>query len=267
MAIITISRGSYSRGKEVAEKLAEKLNYTCISRDILLEASEEFNIPEIKLVRAIHDAPSILDRFHFGKEKYVAFLQTALLRHMLKDNIIYHGLAGHFLLKGIPHVLKIRIMSNMEDRVAEEMKRENISEKEAFQVLRKDDHERRAWSRYLFNCDPWSPELYDCVFKIGKCTVDDVVNVVMNVAQQSAFKSTPESQKILENKLRTSQVKACLLPKFPRVKTFYDEGIVRVFIQEAGYRKKKSITEAKEILMKSGIKCKSEINVTPVIVH
>jgi hypothetical protein len=58
MTIITISKGSYSRGEEVAEKLAEELNYKCISREILLEASEQFNIPEIKLVRAIHDAPS-----------------------------------------------------------------------------------------------------------------------------------------------------------------------------------------------------------------
>ena len=47
MSIITISRGSFSKGKEVAEKLAEKLNYECISRDILIEASEHFNIPEI----------------------------------------------------------------------------------------------------------------------------------------------------------------------------------------------------------------------------
>jgi hypothetical protein len=45
MAIITISRGSYSRGKEVAEALADKLGYGCVSRDILLEASKEFHIP------------------------------------------------------------------------------------------------------------------------------------------------------------------------------------------------------------------------------
>ena len=55
MSIITISRGSYSRGKEVAEKLARTLGYECLSRDILLEASERYNIPEIKLIRAIHD--------------------------------------------------------------------------------------------------------------------------------------------------------------------------------------------------------------------
>ena len=30
MGIITISRGSYSRGKEIAQKLGEKLEYKCI---------------------------------------------------------------------------------------------------------------------------------------------------------------------------------------------------------------------------------------------
>lgn len=51
MAIITISRGSYSKGKEVAEKVAEKLGYTCISRDLLVEASRQFDIPEMRLGR------------------------------------------------------------------------------------------------------------------------------------------------------------------------------------------------------------------------
>jgi hypothetical protein len=63
MSIITISRGSYSYGKEIAEKIAEKLGYQCVSREIIIRASEQFNLPEIKLKRAIHDAPSVLDRF------------------------------------------------------------------------------------------------------------------------------------------------------------------------------------------------------------
>jgi hypothetical protein len=93
MSIITISRGSYSRGKEVAEKLAQALGYECISREILLEASQQFNIPEIKLVRAIHDAPSVLERFTYGKERYVAYIRASLLKHMEKDRVVYHGLA------------------------------------------------------------------------------------------------------------------------------------------------------------------------------
>ena len=67
MTIITISRGSYSKGKEIAEKTAQKLGYECVSRDVLLEASEHFNIPEIRLIRALHDAPSILERFTYAR--------------------------------------------------------------------------------------------------------------------------------------------------------------------------------------------------------
>ena len=81
MAIITISRGFYYSGKEVAEKLAEKLGYDCISREILLDASAEYNVQEIKLIRAIQDAPSILERLTRQKEKYVAFIRAALLKH------------------------------------------------------------------------------------------------------------------------------------------------------------------------------------------
>jgi hypothetical protein len=101
MSIVTISRGSYSRGKEVAEKLARALNYECISREIILEASDQFNIPELKLVRAIHDAPTILDRFTSGKERFVAFFRAALLSHLQRDNVVFHGLAGHFFLQRI----------------------------------------------------------------------------------------------------------------------------------------------------------------------
>ena len=117
MAIITISRGSYSRGKEVAEKVAERLGYQCIAREVILEASKEFNIPEFSLVKAVHDAPSIFDRFSYGKEKFIAYFQTALLKRLRSDNVVYHGLAGHFYVKDVPHVLKVRIIADVQDRI------------------------------------------------------------------------------------------------------------------------------------------------------
>ncbi len=102
MAIITISRGSYSKGKEVAEKVAARLGFDCISREVLLEASKRFNIPEMLLKRAIHDAPSILDRLQHSKQAYIAYIRSALTQQVKRDNVVYHGLAGHILLKGVP---------------------------------------------------------------------------------------------------------------------------------------------------------------------
>ena len=208
MPIITISRGSYSRGKEVAEKLAQKLGYECISRDILLGASEQFNIPEIKLIRAIHDAPSILERFTRGKERYVAFIRSTLLKVVQKDNVVYHGLAGHYFLQGIPHVIKVRIMADLEDRVQEEMRREKISADEARNILRKDDDERRRWGIQVYGVDTWDPKLYDMVLHIKSLTVDDAVDLISKAAQLPRFQATPESQRLLDDMVRKAAAEA-----------------------------------------------------------
>jgi cytidylate kinase len=211
MPIITISRGSYSRGKEVAEKLAQKLGYKCISRDILLEASEQFNIPEIKLVRAIHDAPSILERFTHGKERYVAYFRSTLLKHVQKDNVVYHGLAGHYFLRGIPHVIKVRIMADIEDRVQEEMRRENISAEDARYILKKDDDERRRWGIQIYGIDTWDPMLYDMVLYVKSLTVDDAVDLISKAAQLPHFQATPESQRLVDEMARAAAEEAARL--------------------------------------------------------
>lgn len=218
MSIITISRGSYSRGKEVAEKVAAALGYHCISREVLLEASEIFNVPEIKLVRAIRDAPSILDRFSYGKERYVAYIRAALLRQVQRDNVVYHGLAGHFFLQGIPHVLKVRIIANMEDRIREEMKRGNITAEKAREILKKDDEERRKWSLSLYGIDTWDPSLYDMVLHVRTLGVNDVVRIILETVKLPAFATTQESQDILNDRTLAAQVESALIEEFPRVK-------------------------------------------------
>lgn len=226
MSIITISRGSYSRGKEVAEKLARKLMYDCVSRDILLEASDEFNIPEIKLVRALHDAPTVLERFTHGKERYVSYLRSALLQRVLKDNVVYHGLAGQYFLRDIPHVLKVRITADMEDRVKEEMKRENIPAEEALYILKKDDEERRGWGLKVYGTDTWDDRLYDMVLHIKKLTVDDAVEILFETVQKPIFQTTPESHKIINNLALSAKVQTSLIKIAPMVKVTADNGVV-----------------------------------------
>lgn len=228
MAIITISRGSYSRGKEIAEKVAQELGYECIARETLLEASEHFNIPEVKLIRAIHDAPSILRRFGVEEAKYITYIQAALLRHARKDNVVYHGLAGHFLLKGISHVLKVRILSDMDERSALEMERENISRKAALGILRKDDQQRRKWSRSLYGIDTWDPSLYDMVLHIKKITVGDAVHIIKHTVGLPHFQTTTESQKMVDDLWLAAEVRAVLIDTRSDIEVTSDNGIVLV---------------------------------------
>jgi cytidylate kinase len=218
MSIITISRGSFSRGQEVAEKVAKKLNYASVSREILLDASKDFNIPEIKLVRAIHDAPSILDRFTYGRERYLADIESALLEHLRKDNIVYHGLAGHFFIKHISHVLKVRIIADLEDRLRTKMAQEKTSRKRALEQVDKDDQERRQWSLRLFGIDTWDPSLYDLVLHIRKLTVENAVDIICETVTLKQFRTTPESQKAINDLALAAKVKAQIVEEYPNAK-------------------------------------------------
>jgi cytidylate kinase len=241
MAIISISRGSYSRGKEVAETLAEKLGYECVSRDILLETCEEFSIPEIRLVKALHDAPSVLDRFSHGRERYMSYFRAAFLNHMAKDNVVYHGLSGHFFLQGIDHAIKMRIIANMDDRIKEEMKRENSSAEEARYLLKKDDDERRKWSLSLYGKDPWNCSLYDLVLSIDTMTVDDVVGILEGVVKQGRFDATPESKAKLKEKALLANVHAKIVNMAPRASVSIKDGVVTLANLDGGLKNDEEI--------------------------
>jgi len=228
MAIITISRGSYSRGKEVAEKVAHRLGYGCISRDIVLDASEIFNVPELKLERAIHDAPSLLDRFSYGKERYIAYIQAALLKLFREDNVVYHGLAGHFFVQGIDHTLKVRITADMDDRVRLEMTRKNISAKEALQLLKADDEQRRRWSQWLYGIDTFDPNLYDVVLHLKHLTADDAAEIICHAARLDRFRTTEQSRQTANDLALAAEVRAALVEKVPDIGVKADHGDIHI---------------------------------------
>lgn len=228
MSVVTVSRGSYSHGKEVAERVASSLGYDCIAREVVLEASEQFNVPEAKLLEAIHNAPSVLDRFVYGKERYIAYVQAALLRHFRKDNVVYHGLAGHFFARGVPHVLKVRIIADLEDRIRIVMERERIGRKEAIKYVENLDEERRKWSRYLYGIDTWDPSLYDLVLHIRKLTVEDAAEVICHLVRMARFRTTPESQRAMEDLALAAEVKAALAASKPDAQVSCQDGVVTV---------------------------------------
>ena len=248
MAIITISRGSYSKGREIAEKTAERLGYGCVGRDVIIDASREFNIPEVKLIRAIHDAPSILERFGYAKERYIAYIQSAILKNLKQDRMVYHGLAGHFFLKDISHVLKVRIIANMEDRIKNEMEREGITEEKAFNILKKDDEQREKWSTYLYGIDTRDPSLYDLVIHINRLDTDDAVDIICSIVSSDKFKTTPQAQKNLDNLALAAEVKAALIDLKPDIRVSASDGIVSVFTKAHESEEKHLTNEMKKMV-------------------
>ena len=155
--------------------------------------------------------PSLLERYTHGKQCYLAYIQSALADQAQKDNLVYHGLAGHLLLKGVPHVLKVRIIADLEIRAAAEMEREQISAREAGRRLLNDDAERRKWTQYLFGQDPWDASLYDLVIHIDKITVGEAAKFIARAATLPGFATTQQGQARMDDLALACRVKAALV--------------------------------------------------------
>ena len=222
-------------GKAVAEKVAEQLGYDVVSRDLLLSASERFHVPEIRLVRAIHDAPGILSRLRHSKQSYLAYIQAALTERVSRDNVVYHGLAGHLLLWQIPGVLKVRITADLETRVANEVEREGISAREAREIILEDDHQRRKWTQSLHGFDPWDSNLYDLVIRIDRLTVDDAVDFICRAAKHEGFRTNDKLLQTMKDLALASRIKTYLVEDFPAVGVSCEYGNVIIYTKDKGH--------------------------------
>ncbi len=228
MSIITITRGSYSRGEEVAETVARRLGFRCISRETLLTVSEEFNIPEIEHFLSFEKGPTRLELTSSQKEKCLAYVQLVLLRDFQKDDVVHHGVAGHFFVRGIEHGLKALIIEDIEDRMRISMELEGLSRKDALISLKRSDEPIIEWGRHLYGVHPWDSKLYDLVIHTKQIPVDFAADMICRAVELESFQTTPRSQQTLDNLLLAAEVKWALIDLNPHAEVSCLDGLVTV---------------------------------------
>jgi len=264
MSIIAIARASYSHGKKIAERVAQELNYECISEEVISLASQEFDIPENWLRQAVENAPTLRDRFSYGKKKYVAYIRSALLEFAARDNVVYHALAGHFLLEGIPNVLRVMVSATLEERVKEIMEREEISKKEALKTIEKFDKERKKWAMYFHGRDPWDVSMYDLGIVIGRLTIDDAVDKILTTVKLPSFQTSAETLRILKDESLAAKVKSDLMNFYADVEVSAEDGIVTVHIKRSLKQEEALTDDIRSILLEMpGVK-EVQVDVIPV---
>ena len=206
MAVITISRGTFTGGQELAECLAERLGYQCLSREVILDAATTFGVPVEKFIEAMEKPPSFWERLTGERTDYLNYLRAALSERAMVGNLVYHGYAGHLLLSSIPNVLRVRAIADLETRVQTAMARNNLDRKSAIARVKRIDKERSDWMRFLFGVDWEDPRLYDVVVNISRLGVAGACDLVASVAAMKPFQPNPESTKAMNDLVLASRV-------------------------------------------------------------
>lgn len=197
MAVITISRGTFSGGKDLAECVAAKLGYQCISQEVLNEAAQEYGISMDRLTHALASKPGFIENVNRERARYLTFITAELLKYAKDGNLVYHGMAGHLLLQDVPGIMRVRVIADMEYRIKAAMERHQFSRHQAIQFIKKADASRIKWTKILYNADWLDLKLYDLLINLEHQSMDAACAVTCAAANSPQFVDTPE---VLKNR-------------------------------------------------------------------
>lgn len=210
MAIITISRGTASGGKLLAECISEKLGYPCVSPEVLVDAGIARNVPYERLKKALDKAPGFFDRKGIRVIHYLAYIREALVKAVQDEHVVYYGMAGQVLLSDLPHILRVFVIAGMEYRIQAAMARYNINQAKAEEILQNADRKRDKWVKHFYNIDRRDPNLYDLVINLDHISIESACETICNLASQKEFQPTPESKKRMEDLLLSTRVRSII---------------------------------------------------------
>jgi len=210
MPSITISRGTNSGGIALANKLADRLGYHALSREILVESAKRYGIEEEKLAAELTQPPSVWERLRHDHRRYLVIMKCSLLQAVKRENIVYHGNAGQVLLEGVRGVLRVRIDAPLARRVETEMRESDIGREEATARILKRDDQKRRWVKYLYDRDWDDASLYDLSINLATMSMDTACDVICHTIGEPEFQATDDSVELLKDSCLQCEVEAAL---------------------------------------------------------
>ncbi len=216
MAILTISHEMGSGGAEIGMTAATRLGYTYVANEELLGRAQRYGLAEDRLARLVEDRPSWIERFDAETRRCILALQTVLYEFAQADNVVLMGGGGQWLLRGVPHALRTRIVAPFSERVTRltatlsAQGNERVAPKTVAQLIRRDDIQKTARMRYLFDTDVKDPSLYDVLINTATLSREAAVALLADGVRGPELLSTDAARQLVADRALASQVEVAL---------------------------------------------------------
>ena len=116
-----------------------------------------------------------------------------------RGSLVYHGLAGQFLLRELPGVLRVRLIAPMEMRVrALAAEHHRMSRKAAEELIAHLDQDRKRWVKVMYGADVEDPSLYDLTVNLQSISIETACAAIAEAAAQPPYRTTDEVKAKLE---------------------------------------------------------------------
>jgi len=196
--VITINREVGTGGRTIGRKLAEKLSVKYCDKAIVDGLTQKFglNIQRIEEIKAqkkswwndINNYYNILVNSTSQPMEAEVKLDNASMfeteKHILQEiatqtSCVIAGRTGFMIFREWPNHLNIFIQASMEHRVQRVMRRQNVSEKEAKDIIAKLDTSRETYIKKYEDTSRYDTRNYQLVISMDDLSEDDAVDVIM----------------------------------------------------------------------------------------
>ncbi len=212
MAILTISREYGSGGREIGRKIAEITGYEYVDKEKILSDIRAAGHKWEEWARDLDEHyPSIWEKYDWSFRGFGALVQSVIFEHALRGRAVIMGRGGNFVLAGIPHALRIRVIAPPEARVERIMRRETVDRETALWLSERTDHERSGFIFALYGKHWDDPAEYDMTRNTGVETVDEIVGDILGLLDERDRLDTPEAGELLRMQAAAARIKAGLV--------------------------------------------------------
>ena len=199
--VITISREVGSGGRTVGRKLAEKLGVRYCDKQLIKKLTEMFglNASEIESIKAkkkswLEDLFSKITP-EFGSEMFIPKgveyapevtsgeilnYESQVLEQLAEESsCVIAGRSGFFVLKDHPNKFDVFIHASKPNRVKRIMRKQELSEKEAEEVISYVDKARENYIQQYASTSRYDLRNYDIVLNMDYLTEDQAVDLIL----------------------------------------------------------------------------------------
>ena len=231
MTSVLVSSSSFCAEDEIVRRTAEALGYPQIGDELFGEAAERFGVAREAIVEAATEPQALFGMARETRQECLAFLGATLAHHMLGDGVVYDGPAGHLLIRGIPHFVRVSITGSIEERAAAKAQQDGQSVAKAKKTIEGEDRRKRTWAQQMGNVDLEDPDLHDLVVDATDLGVERAVEKIVATAQERRFQPTTYSRQSVKNLELAARVRAALIQRYDDIRVRCEDDAISMRIR------------------------------------
>nr|VFJ96731.1 MAG: Cytidylate kinase [Candidatus Kentron sp. H]VFJ97358.1 MAG: Cytidylate kinase [Candidatus Kentron sp. H]VFK02679.1 MAG: Cytidylate kinase [Candidatus Kentron sp. H] len=193
--VITLSAGTGTGGKEVAEILAKRLGIDLYDKEIVALLAREAHLDKSVLERLDERLDgfkgawlySFLTGENISEENYLRNLTNVLRGIACRGGVIF-GRGANFILADLSSVLRVHIVGTFQTCVDRLAAQEDITRKEASLKIQETDKARCDYIKELFKCDNESaPVHFDLIINSDHLAPAHIADLILQAREHAEF--------------------------------------------------------------------------------